>query len=1142
MPKWTEAQQQAIDARNSETLVSAAAGSGKTAVLIEHVLNLLREGGRVERLLIITFTRAAAAELRERLTSALEKEAGTNTHLRRQMRAMRNASISTLHVFCHHVIRTQFQAVDVDPLAHVGEVTVLEPLLARALDESIEELCDSEDPEDTALVEQYTDSQIVGMARQLYTFLRAQADPEGWLEEKMRDPAGEGIAACMLLLRKEALMLLEGARQLCERNLQTAELPGGPDYLASAFEGDRDIVEALRDAIRRNELPAAEIRFPNRPRQPKNGVYDAALTENACRIRDKMKDLVKEAVALIPPDPEEARRDVESTLPALYALVRLTGNMHRRYSAYKDERDLLDYGDLEHMALEALQDPGVREAVAGSYDAIFVDEYQDVSAIQEAIIRRVHNDRNRLFMVGDVKQSIYRFRLADPTLFLAKYDQFSGEESASCRRILLSSNFRSRGNILAAVNCVFERAMRRGATEIDYDEDSRLRAGMPTAGDPPVELHLICDEVQMDDGGGEDENGGEGEDGEIRRGWMYEAQLAARRIRELVGTPIRDGNGERVLRYRDCVILLRSASGRAPQIARILADEGVPAFSDADTQYFELPEVRDMMNLLRVLDNPWQDVPLLSVLRCPWFAFSSERLAQIRLTDPTLQKPFYEVFFALRDTEEDVRCVCEKLDEWRLMAETMTPDKLILRLLRYTGMLAGAGALPEGGLRQANLKLLAERAQAEGAILSLHDFLVTSDIARRTNEAGSARELSENDDVVRIMTLHKSKGLQFPVVILMELAHRFRMPEESEVLRCDAQAGLALKRVDAEERITGHTLLGKALEYKRRREIRAEEARLLYVGMTRAQERLILLSSPASLTSAGIFWSMPEGDYAAGQASCMLDWIGQALWEGLRAGSDTLWTAPNGSRWELCFHNGGSFRQSLPPEKPFVIPDGSGPVDPHYLRLPARRPAHLQKISVTSMIRGGFRGDDEEETIESKRRALRKEIPLPEGPKFMLEKKTTGAERGVAAHKALCAMDPEQDLEPQLRKLHRQGYFTDDEAGMIRLSDVRAFFDSDLGRRARASREVHREWGFTLVEGNLLLQGVLDLCFLENGRWILVDYKTDACPASELPAKYGPQLQWYAKALRTTTEHPVGEMWLYSLRERKALQVEEIIE
>lgn len=1128
MPQWTEAQQAAIDARSSETLVSAAAGSGKTAVLIEHVLKLLREGGRVDRLLIITFTRAAAAELRERLTAALDREAASDRHLRRQMLAMRHAQICTLHVFCHHILRQHFQAADVDPLAKIGENTQLDPLLTRAVDESMEEVCASESPDDVALVTQYGDAQIVDMARELYGFLRAQADPAGWIEEKMADPAGKGLDPYLLLLRKEALMRLEGAGQLCDQALRIAERPGGPDYLAASLETDKALIDAMYQEIR-GGMNVWEARFAARARAPKGGAYDAAMTERCVNLREAMKELVKEAQSMLPGDIEEARSEVAYTLPALRALIGMVRAIDQKYALYKEQRNLLDYGDLEHMALKALEDERVRQSVANAYDAIFVDEYQDVSAIQEAIVRRVHNEKNRLFMVGDVKQSIYRFRLADPTLFLAKYESFAGDERADSRRILLSSNFRSRGNILSATNCVFERAMRRGATEIEYDEAAHLRAGVPTEGDPPVELHIITGDAEPDAEG----------DGESRKGWMYEAQLAARRIKSLVGTPVRDKQGERALRFRDCVILLRSASGRAPQIAKILASEGVPAYSDADAQYFDLPEVRDVMNILRVIDNPYQDIPLLSALRCPCFGFSSERLARIRLTDETRQKAFWQVFYPLRDTDEDVRSFCEKMDAWRFLARHLHTDTLILHILRDSGLYMRAGGQRDGAMRQANLRLLAERAQGEAVRFNLHTFLVTSDIARRTGDAATAREMSENDDVVRIMTLHKSKGLEFPVVILMELARHFRMPGDGELLRCDAAQGVALKRCDAEQRVTGHTAAGRALEYKRRREIRAEEARLLYVGMTRARERLILLASPRNPDNDRLAWALPAGDYAAGQADCMLDWIGQAVNEGLESGENTLFTARNGSQWEIDWHNGADFRQQLPAEAPFAIPDGTGGAPEDFFYTPRARLPKLLKTSVTALLKKGIPGEDEEETIESKRRELNIEnLPQPL-PDFMMEKETRGADRGTAMHKALCALRMDRDIAEQLDLLAERGGLTDEERSLIRVSDIRAFFDSALGRRVRAAEAVKREWGFTMAEGDLLVQGVLDLCFLENGRWVLVDYKTDRCPADELPGIYGDQLRWYARALREITLQPVAELWLYSLRERRAVAVED---
>ena len=1140
MPQWTQDQKEAIDARNPELLVSAAAGSGKTAVLIEHVLKMLREGGQVTRLLIITFTRAAAAELRERLATALDRESVNSKHLREQLLDIRRAEISTLHVFCHNVIRMHFQAADVDPTARVGENTQLEPLLQRALDEAMENICAAEDADALALCAQYKDEEIVEMAQQLYNFLRAQEKPWEWLEKHLRDDDAHALNPFLLLLRKECLMRLEGAQQLCDQCEKLLTLPGAPEHVGVTVEADKMLIEQLVMQARRGELAGQTIKFPTRARAPKNAEFDADLLERYSSLRDRMKDLVSEAVSMLPANTDEARGEILFTLPALRALSRMVRDMDARYAQYKEEKNLLDYGDLEHMALKSLADPRICEQVAARYDAIFVDEYQDVSAIQEAIVRAVHTEKNRLFMVGDVKQSIYRFRLADPTLFLSKYEQFGEEKKAVSRKILLSQNFRSRKNILDAVNCVFERAMRRGATEIDYDESAQLHAGAETKGDPAVQLHIISDEVESAE-----------ENDDDRKGWMYEAQLAARLIKEQIGQPIRDKEGERPLRYRDCVILLRNASGRAPHIAKILAEEGIPAYSDADGQYFELPEVRDMMNVLRVLDNPLQDIPLLSALRCPCFGFTSARLAKIRLMDETRQKPFHEVFFSLRDTEEDIKKACEKLDFWRFLSKHLTSEALIWRLLNETGLYALSGAMRDGAMRQANLRLLCERAQAEGARDCLHDFLRVSDIAQHTGDATSARELGENDDVVRIMTLHKSKGLEFALVIMMELGRNFRMPTDSELLRCDAQTGLAIKRCDDIARVTGHTAAGRALACKKERELRSEEARLLYVGMTRARERLILLSSPKSLEKCREVWDLPTGDYAAGCAKSMLDWIGQAVNEGLTAGHNTLFTAKNGSEWDIRYHAPGEFRQYIAEEAQFVQPDLSGEIDPQVQKWMERKPLplHAQKTSVTALLRGAVLLPDTEETPEMKRKALHLDTLPQELPEFMMEKKLSAADRGTAAHKALGALNLQQiretagaerieNIKKQLQEMIAGGQITMEEAAVVEISDILNFLGGEIGRRMLSSDRVEREWGFCLMHEGILVQGVPDLCFMEDGQWVLVDYKTDRCAPEELIQMYREQILWYKKALWEITEIPVKEVWLYSLRHGKAVFVE----
>ena len=399
------------------------------------------------------------------------------------------------------------------------------------------------------------------------------------------------------------------------------------------------------------------------------------------------------------------------------------------------------------------------------------------------------------------------------------------------------------------------------------------------------------------------------------------------------------------------------------------------------------------------------------------------------------------------------------------------------------------------------------------------------------------------------MTLHKSKGLEFPLVILMELARNFRMPSDGELLRTDAQAGLALKRVDAERRVTGHTVAGRALACKQARQIKAEEARLLYVGMTRARERLILLSSPRSMQGVAEMRDMPEGDYAAGCARCMLDWVVQAVGEGLRTGRDTLFTAANGSLWDLRYHGSAEFSQRLPQEEKFFIPDLSEPPSADFCAQMARPPrqSQLQKTSVTALLRGAVWTEDTEETPESKRKALHVDTLPPELPPFLAGTQLSAADRGTAAHKALGALDLSllrgaealpAAVNAQLAALAQRGVLTAEELAAIDPGDILAFLRSDMGARMLASPRVQREWGFCLRDGDLLVQGVIDLCFLENGAWVLVDYKTDRCPAEELPAMYGDQLRWYARALREITGLPVRFGGLYSLRRRTLVPVE----
>jgi len=1133
---WTAGQQAAIDARNESVLVSAAAGSGKTAVLVERVISLLKEGMPIDSMLIVTFTRAAAGEMRERIAKRLSEEGAEDAHLRRQALRINRASISTLHVFCNRLIRQHFEAAGVDPMARIGDENRLAALKKQALDEMMEQSYQQPDADQQALFLQFEDEQICAMVESLYTFLLSRPHPFEWAREYTGE-AHAALSAWTPLLSQLCLQQLEGARELLPRMEALLNQGDGPARYATTFERDAALTAHLIIAAGEGALRGGKTTFDRLSTKKAGPEENPGKAEEYKALREEWKEKIKQARDLLPENPDAAQADLMHTLPALRALCRMTESMHEKFTALKQQKNLLDYSDLEHLALKALSREDVRRSVAQDYKALFIDEYQDVSALQEAIIAALHAGMgNMLFMVGDVKQSIYRFRQAEPTLFLQKYLDYSLAEDAKERKILLQHNFRSDENVLRAVNQVFSHAMRERETEIDYDQAAMLRPGGGQPFGAPVEIHLIAPETE------EEEEG----DGELAQGYRYEAAFVAQRIKELMKTArVREKQGERPLRYRDIALLLRYASGRAPYIARALQMEGIPVYSDADAQYFDLPEVMDLINLLQLIANPLQDIPLLSALRSPAFQFTAEELARIRLVERTPGAPFYQAFLAVMKKQDALSAKCrtfwEQLAQWRFLSKAMPVDQLIWQVLSESGLYMRSGAMEDGELRQANLRLLAERAQGEAGNGGLAAFLQELGRIRTGDDGKSAKTLGENEDVVRILTLHKSKGLEFPVVFLLELARPFRKSGGEEGnFRLHGRYGMALKYVDGEKRITRDTCALRALRGVMEREARAEEARLLYVGMTRARERLIMVGSPRRLKNAIEKWNRPATPFAAGSAGSMLDWVMVSL-GGFREGEAM---APNGSIFHM-------FRQGA------LSPDGQKKeglmlprpeLDAAPSPLAARRLSRQLlsqpplKTSVTALSHQLPQQGDDWESAADKRK-LPEDMP-PAAPDFMLEDQaSTPLHRGVVTHRVLGLIDYALAGKSQwaraLDLLSEKGLLSPAERDGVRIRWLRGFFQSDIGRRALAAREIHREWAFNLrVDQHTLLQGVIDLCFLEEGQWILVDYKTDYANEETLLARYQNQLRWYARALSVITGRPVRQTLIFSLREGKGIEVE----
>ena len=1126
--QFTAAQQAAISARNPDVLVSAAAGSGKTAVLVERVLSLLREGGRIDRMLIVTFTRAAAGEMRERLSDKLEKEGEKDPHLRRQFMLMPRARICTLHVFCYGILREHFEAVGIDPMCRIADQDKLEAMHKRAVDQAMEEMYASPDADARALAEQFEDAQIEQMLRQTENFLLAQAEPFVWAEKSIRE---NSLEKWMQLLSRVALDHLAGAEEMMGRMEQMAGRFGFPEKYQPTVELDGQLTRQMIREARQGTANGGEIAFAKLSSKKAQPTDDAELTERYRACREEWKKRVKEARALLPGDMEKARADIEHTLPALRAIFALAKRSMELYFSLKQSRNYLDYSDLEHLTIKALQQDAVRQDVASRFDALFVDEYQDVSGIQEAILTALHQDQNNMmFMVGDVKQSIYRFRLADPTLFLQKYNTYSEEANAPGRKIIFQQNFRSDDNVLQAVNQVFMHAMREKETEIEYDEAARLYPGGNKRAGAPVEIILLH---------GEEEEDGEST-GELKKAYRYEAALVARKIKEMMHTvQVAEGKGSRPLRYRDIALLIRNASGRAPYIAKALQQAGIPVYSDADAQFYDLPEVTDMMNLLRVIDNPLQDIPLLSTLRCPCFDFSEEELARIRLVDQTPHAPFHQAFVKLMEENSPLarkaRDAWQQLCEWRFCAVHLPLERLMSRVMEESGLYMRAGAQEDGELRQANLRLLTERAQGEAAADGLSAFLREVNRLHAGDDMKTAKTLGENEDVVRILTMHKSKGLQFPVVFLLETARQFNKDRET-TLRLHMRHGAALKYVDAEKRLTRETFAQQALKVMEKKEQIAEEARLLYVAMTRAEERLIIIGAPKKMGACLEKWRQPPTAYAAGHASCMLDWIMQSL----EGGKEGQFEAVNGSIWRMTFEKADEntflLRQHM--DVPALAVDKPDEKTLARMERPLP-PADTLKTSVSALVKSIRMQEDAWESPADKR-IMQEESPVPS---FIAQEDITPALRGTITHRVLGLMEMHLAANGQYREameeLQKRNLLTSAERNAVRLTWLKGFYQSELGKRMFLSPQVQREWAFNLAgENHTLIQGVIDLCFREGDKWVLVDYKTDHAEPEEILERYRMQMQMYRKALEKITGMPVKETWLFALRSGCAILVE----
>lgn len=1176
MPKWTEQQLAAIEDRGHSLIVCAAAGSGKTAVLVERIVQLVKEGCPIEQMLVVTFTNAAAGEMRLRIGEALGLAARERPELGAQVMALNRASISTLHRFCGNLLREHFQALGIDPAFRIADEQECGVLAQQAMEDALYSCYEVASDDFMAADACYEQEDLADLAKRIYAFMMTRPDPWAWLERAVSacvctpDELENSEAVCLLLHQAQ-----EQIRQMIDDAGHTLALcrgEGGPAHYDAACAQDVSMLEDLKSAAERGyehlRLALEDVSFASLGRKKKGDIFDEDIAEQVKRNRDGMKKAVAGLQEQFAVCLQDAAKDMAMMQAPLRGLGELVHTYDALYSAAKRRRSVLDFNDLEHGALRALESDEVRQALRAQYRYVFIDEYQDSSAIQEAIIGSFARE-DGLFLVGDVKQSIYRFRQAEPSLFLRRAAEYDLKETKHARRIDLQNNFRSRANVLSGANAVFERIMRADVTEIDYDERERLIPGLEArADDPPLEMHLIWRETEDDSREEESEEKNETwtieaerELGSVER----EAMIAASRIKALVGTPFYDAKTgcERPLAYRDMVVLMRVARTTATLAADILSAEGIPVFCDAGEGYFDIPEIRAIMALLKAIENGAHDEALLAALRGPALGLAESELAAIRIFCPDTKTAYHEAVRRYREEMDDalskkLREFEQRLTYWRLCARHQGVDRLIERIYAETGFVAQAGALTGGAARQANLYLLVSRARmfmkTQGG--SLHAFLSYAKRLQAGGDSMSASAIGENEDVVRIMTTHKSKGLEFPVVFVLGMGRGMNVRSLSAPLLMHAELGIGLSCMDTALGSERETLLRRAIRLRAAQEQLAEEVRILYVAMTRARERLILIGDTRKKDVPAL-WRRGNQAEALRAMRTGLDMVCPIL---VQAGALCMIEEEEVrvglSVWRVCAHMDSAVAEKEPRSDERIMRmlaelEGTTITDralEHMLNfVPDGGEKAVHKTSVSMVIRDEKRIAQQEDDEPYAR-----ETEIIRMPRFMQERSMTGAQIGTVFHRMARMLDLsrlretddlEREIARQMEIMRADSVVSEAEYKAVPRRLMTKLFASPLGVRMLRSERVEREWAFTYKRRGLedqaqLVQGVIDCCFIEDGKWVLVDYKTDS--PVDVPGaieKHRPQLEIYADALEKITKTPVKERILYLVRAGAGYQV-----
>lgn len=1179
--KWTSEQQKVIDLRNRNILVSAAAGSGKTAVLVERIISRLTQDDPpldVDHLLIVTYTEAAAAEMKERIGAAVEKLLETHpgdAHLERQATLIYSAQITTIHSFCLSVIRDHFHVIGIDPGFRIAEEGELKLLKQDVMDELLEACYASGEEDFLEFTERFgtgrNDRKIERIILKMYEYSRSYPRPDRWLDRcgTAGDPAVLAGAAVERIRRRTAEI-----RRVLERGLKLCETPDGPYMYGDMLESDLKELKKLEQAGDFDGMHEAAVGFTwKRLSSKKDETVSPEKKEKVKKLRAQAKALLDDLKAdyfYVPRPVWE--KDMEDAAPSLVVLAGLVKKFAVLLDEKKRARNLIDFSDMEQFALAILTEEKdgqlVPSAAAQEYqdqfDEVMIDEYQDSNLVQETILNsvsRVSRGQNNVFMVGDVKQSIYSFRMSRPELFMEKYHTYSLEDSGR-QRIDLHRNFRSRAEVLDSVNYIFRQLMHRELGGIEYDDHAALYPGaqfppIPEQGEDPYRSELLLLDKKNT---GEDDAA------------QAEARMIARRIHEL----IRDGSVYdketetlRRIRYSDIVILARSIRGWAETCSTVLGEEGIPAYSVSREGYFETYEVSVLLDYLRILDNARQDLPLAAVLTSPFCGLDARELAAVRIAYPNV--PFYQaaqMYAEAQDAEHGPgQRAAEKLQKFYARAAYFrkkvpyTPiHELLEEVMEKTGYRLYITAMPGGAQRAANLDMLTERAAAfEGtSYKGLFNFIrYIEQLKKYDVDYGEAGIMDEQENTVRIMSIHKSKGLEFPVVFVAGLGKNFNTQDLKGSVLLHSEWGAGLDLIDLKRRTKTPTFLKKMIRERTVLENLAEEMRVLYVALTRAKEKLIMAGT-AEFAEDGAL-KMENSIFRPEGAKKYLDWILPCII------SEDTGEVKADAPVDVRVFDAGDLRPAQTEvqaeelaEDVFRHWDSSKTELPEFRKrlddqleysYPYANEGKMKlKFTVSELKKRTAPAEEAGEVMYEEPEA----VPLL--PAFIKEEEAlTGASRGSAYHKLMELLDfseeyggtdGEEKLAGAVEHFRKEGQLTEEMAACIRSRDILGFLTCAAGRRmsaaARAGR-LYREQPFVMAIDageiypedrsgeKILVQGIIDVYFEETDGLIVLDYKTDRVKtADELKDKYHAQLDYYAEALEKLTGKQVKEKIIYS--------------